>query len=317
MPTDMDTVILGRTGLRVSIMGLGAGGYSRLGQATGSTRAESVRIVHRALDLGINLIDTAEAYGTEEIVGIALHGLPRYRVVISTNKARSVGNRLIRAAELRKGLDESLRRLKVDAVDIFHLHGVHPHEYTHVQAELIPALLDLRDQGKLRWIGITESWGNDLTHSMLTAAQQDDVWDVMMVGFNLLNQTARARAFPHTHARNIGVLCMFAVRRALTSHTAATELLTQLAAKRQIDLRGRHPSQALQFLTERGVASTLAEAAYRYCRYEPGIHVVLSGTGNLAHLEENVRSLHLPPLPAEVVAQVNDLFARVDSVTGN
>jgi aryl-alcohol dehydrogenase-like predicted oxidoreductase len=152
---------------------------------------------------------------------------------------------------------------------------------------------------------------------MLTAAQQDDVWDVMMVGFNLLNQTARARVFPHTQAKHIGVLCMFAVRRALTGHAAAAELIAQLAAKHQLDLRGRHPGQVLQFLTERGVASSLPEAAYRYCRYEPGIHVVLSGTGSLAHLEENVRSLHLPPLPAEVVAQVNELFARVDSVTGN
>ncbi len=68
----MDYTTLGRTGLRVSVAGLGCGGNSRLGKADGRSFAESVAVVRRALDLGVNFLDTAAAYGTEEIVGDAI-----------------------------------------------------------------------------------------------------------------------------------------------------------------------------------------------------------------------------------------------------
>ena len=71
----MQYTTLGRTGLKVSVAGLGCGGHSRLGQKTGRTEQESIQVVRQALDLGINLIDTAEAYGTESIVGKAIQGV--------------------------------------------------------------------------------------------------------------------------------------------------------------------------------------------------------------------------------------------------
>ena len=313
----MDQVILGRTGLRVGVMGLGAGGHSRLGQARGRSEAESVAVVRRALELGANLVDTAEAYGTEAIVGKALAGVPRDDVVISTKKGPRTGDRPISGAELAAGVDASLARLGVDYVDIFHLHGVKPNEYAHARAELIPALLQLRDQGKIRWLGITEHFGDDTTHAMLADALQDDVWDVMMVGFNLLNYSARERVLPITQQKNIGVLCMFAVRRALADPAAARAVIQELAAQGRIDLTGYNPDAPLDFLTAPGVAASLSEAADRYCRYEPGIHVVLSGTGSTAHLEENARALQAPPLPAAVKARSDQLFAGVDSISGN
>jgi len=61
----------------------------------------------------------------------------------------------------------------------------------------------------------------------------------------------------------------------------------------------------------------LTDAAYRFCRYEPGIHVVLSGTGSVAHLEANATSLSAPPLPAEITDRLRRLFAGIDSVSGN
>ena len=66
-----------------------------------------------------------------------------------------------------------------------------------------------------------------------------------------------------------------------------------------------------------GVAASLTEAAYRYCRHEPGMDVILSGTGSVAHLEENARALQLPPLPQDALDRVNKLFAGVESVSGN
>ena len=82
----MDYKTLGRTGLKVSTMGLGSGGSSRVGQRTGKTEAESVAIVRQALNSGINIIDTAEAYHTEEIVGKAIKDIDRDSIVLSTKK---------------------------------------------------------------------------------------------------------------------------------------------------------------------------------------------------------------------------------------
>ena len=82
----MQYTTLGRTGLNVSVAGLGCGGHSRLGQKTGRTEQESIQVVRQALDLGINLIDTAEAYGTESIVGKAIQDVARDQLVISTKK---------------------------------------------------------------------------------------------------------------------------------------------------------------------------------------------------------------------------------------
>ncbi len=313
----MDQVTLGRTGLRVGVMGLGSGGHSRLGQSQGKSEAESIAVVRRALELGVNLIDTAEAYKTEPIVGKALAGVPRDSYVLSTKKGPRVGDKMISAADYRAGVEACLQRLGHEYVDIFHVHGVHAHEYDHVRNELVPVLLQMRDEGKIRWLGITENFSSDSTHKTLIAALKDKVWDVMMVGFNLLNHSARHTVFPETQAQGIGTLCMFAVRRALSRPDALKEVIDQLAANGEIDLTGYNKDAPLDFLTAPGVASSLTEAAYRFCRYEPGMDVVLSGTGSIAHLEDNARALNLPPLPQDALDRVNKLFAGVDSVSGN
>jgi aryl-alcohol dehydrogenase-like predicted oxidoreductase len=148
----MDYVTLGRTGLQVSVLGLGGGGHSRLGQRTGATEEASVELVRRALALGVTFIDTAEAYGTEAIIGMALDGVRRENVVLSTKKSLSVDGRLITAAELSRGLDASLRRLGTDYVDVYHLHGVRADQYDQAVAELVPAMQRLRAAGKIRFL---------------------------------------------------------------------------------------------------------------------------------------------------------------------
>ena len=80
----MEYVTLGKTGLRVSVAGLGCGGNSRLGLGRGKTEAEAIALVRQALDMGLNLLDTAAAYGTEALIGKAIKTVPRDRVVITT-----------------------------------------------------------------------------------------------------------------------------------------------------------------------------------------------------------------------------------------
>ncbi len=313
----MEYTTLGRTGWRVSIAGLGCGGPSRLGQATGKSEQESIAVVRRALDLGINLIDTAEVYGTEVIVGKALAGVPRDQVVVATKKLPPSPEQADPAGELRRGLEQSLRRLQTDYVDIYFLHGVRPAQYEYAYKTFVPVLMRLREEGKLRAVGITEAFIYDPQHLMLQQALTADCWDVMMVGLSLLNPSARTRVFPQTQQQNIGVLGMFAVRRALSQPTHLKALLDGLRTKGQLAADACQEDDPLGFLTAGEVAAAIPEAAYRFCRYEPGMHTVLTGTGNVAHLQENVTALLKPPLPPAVLQRLEQLFGQVDSVSGD
>jgi L-galactose dehydrogenase len=310
----VEYVTLGNTGLQASVLGLGGGGHSRLGRQTGATEAQSITIVRRALELGINFIDTAEAYGTEPIIGAALAGAARQSVILSTKKSMRDQDRLISAAELERGLDASLARLRTDYVDIYHLHGVRADQYDQAVAELMPAMLRLRDAGKIRFLGITEAFGGDTSHEMMARAVREDDWDVVMVGFTMLNQSARERVLAETQRRGIGVLCMFAVRDALSRPDKLRETINDLVRQGLLDPDALDPQNPLDFVEQ--AAESLPDAAYRFCRAEPGIHVVLSGTGNAAHLEQNVASILRPPLPDSVRARLIDLFGDIDIVSG-
>jgi aryl-alcohol dehydrogenase-like predicted oxidoreductase len=310
----MEYVTLGNTGLQVSVLGLGGGGHSRLGQRTGATDIESAAIVMRALELGVTFVDTAETYGTEALIGAALQSVRRQDVVLSTKKSITEEGRLITAAQLVRGLEASLKRLRTDYVDVYHLHGVRSEQYDHAVAELVPAMRKLREAGKIRFLGITEQFAADLGHRMMTRAVCDDHWDVVMVGFSILNQSARDRVLAETRRRGTGVLCMFAVRDALSRPEKLRETIADLIRQGLIDPDAVEPQDPLNFL--QSVASSLPDAAYRFCRAEPGIHVILSGTGNMQHLEENVASILRPPLPDGVRARLVELFARVDTVSG-
>jgi aryl-alcohol dehydrogenase-like predicted oxidoreductase len=310
----MRTVTLGRTGLQVTEMGVGGGGPSRAGQSTGRTVAESVAVVRKALDAGVNVVDTSEAYDTEEIVGQAIRGLDRSKLVLSTKKRTG---QHVRPQDVANSLEASLKRLRTDYVDIYHLHAVLLEDYEYLLAEIVPAMLRLREQGKFRYLGISEKWGEDPPHAMLQRALQDDVWDVMMVGFNILNQSARERVFARTIERDIGVLVMFAVRRALSQPERLKANLQALIERGQLDPSDVDRDDPLGFLIRAGGAVSLPDAAYRFCRYEPGTHVILSGTGDPAHLEANLASFERPPLPAADRQRLMHIFRRADSVAGN
>ena len=88
-------------------------------------------------------------------------------------------------------LEASLKRLETDYVDIYSLHGVAADEYDYLTSEIFPSLQQLKTEGKIRFIGITEAFHSDPGHEMLQRALKDDIWDVIMVGINILNQSAR------------------------------------------------------------------------------------------------------------------------------
>jgi aryl-alcohol dehydrogenase-like predicted oxidoreductase len=311
----MQTTILGRTGLKVSRLGVGGGGPSRLGQSSGIPVDDSTNIVRLALNSGVNFIDTAEAYHTEAIVGQAIRGIPRHQLVLSTKKT-TWGQHPITPADVRLSLEASLKCLETDYVDIYSLHGVDVEQYEYLVSEIIPVFQQLQTEGKIRFIGITEAFHSDPGHAMLQRALQDDIWDVIMVGINILNQSARSRVLVETIRKNIGIQVMFTVRLALSKPERLKEVVRELIAKGQLDASEIDLDDPLGFVINEGGAASIPDAAYRFCRDEPGTHVILSGTGSLEHMRSNLESIERPPLPEAVTSRLRSIFRHVDSISG-
>jgi aryl-alcohol dehydrogenase-like predicted oxidoreductase len=307
----MDYVTLGKTGLRVSVAGLGCGGNSRLGLRRGKTEAEAIALVRQALDMGVNLLDTAASYGTEALIGQAIKAVPRERVVIATKANIHRGGRPIPAPQVVESLDHSLRQLNTDYIDVFQLHVVLPSLYDHALHEIVPVLLREKEKGKFRHLGITETSPNDHEQRMLQRAVHDEVWEVVMLGFNMMHQNARAKIFPHTIANNIGTVMMFVVRNIFSQPGRLEAKMQELAAAGQIPQWLAETHDLLGFLIHESGASSLTDAAYRFVRHEPGVHVVLFGTNNPDHLLTNVESLLKPPLPEADGQKLTELFGHI------
>ncbi len=307
--------VLGRTGLQVTPIGLGGGGNSRLGLSTGQDLDHAAEVVRTALDLGLNMLDTARVYGTEIALGKALSGRTRQGLVVSSKSPYLDEQRaLLSPQAFEENLHTSLRELGLETIDIYFIHGLRLEYYEAARQRFLPVLERARQAGKIRFIGVTEAFETDTTHEMLQRAVHDPEWQVMMVGFNLLNQSARQRVLPFTRHNGTATLGMFAVRRALIDDRWLRTALERLAASGQIDPDLPHAPDLNAALGLGGIP--LTEAAYRFAAYEPGLDCILSGTSQPDHLRANLSAVQNGPLPPEVVERLRALFAQVDSVSG-
>ena len=163
----MDYNTLGRTKLKVSVAGLGCGGGSKLGLGAGAGEQQSINLVRKAIELGVNFIDTASSYGTEVAVGEAISSYPRDRLVISTKFHPAWGGVVNSPGDVVAGLNNSLKNLKVEYVDIFHLHGLYTRWYEYARDEILPVLEIEKQKGKFRFLGVTENAPLDHRHQVL------------------------------------------------------------------------------------------------------------------------------------------------------
>ncbi len=303
---------LGNTGLTVSVAGLGCGGNSRLGLGRGASFDECVSVARAAIDLGVNFLDTAEAYGTEEIVGAAVKAYDRDRLVISTKALFKTEDT---AETVTRKVEASLKRLGLDHVDIFHFHAVGPAAYEHHRDVLAPALLRLKEQGKVRHVGLTETGPRDPEQAMLARATAEAPWEVVMLAYSLVNQGARRNIFPVTKRRGVGTLLMFVVRNIFSNDAYRRAVFAKLVEDGLLDKSviagGDDP---LAFVVTEGGAESITDAAYRYARHEDGADVILFGTGNQAHVKANIESILRPPLPAPVVERLHATFGHLTGV---
>jgi aryl-alcohol dehydrogenase-like predicted oxidoreductase len=170
----MEQRILGRTGVSVTKLCLGA---MMFGQWGTKDHDESIRIIHRALDRGINFIDTADVYSageSEEIVGKALSGGRREEVVLATKVGFPMGedphNRGASRRRIIRGVEDSLRRLDTDWIDLYQIHR--PDPSTDID-ETLGALTDLIRQGKVRYVGHSTFPASQIVEAQWVARERD------------------------------------------------------------------------------------------------------------------------------------------------
>ena len=199
----MDYRALGSSGIEVSAVGFGTWvmGGEHWGKADDN---QSIAAIHAALDAGVNLIDTAPAYGwgrAEEVVGKAIRGR-RDKVIIATKCGlHPMGKRILfnlKPAEIRKELEASLRRLGVDTIDLYQCHW--PDPQTPIE-ETMREMTAMRDEGKIRAIGVS-----NFEPTLLARALAAGPVASAQPQYSLLQRKIEAETLPLCRARNLGVI---------------------------------------------------------------------------------------------------------------
>jgi hypothetical protein len=249
---------LGRTGLKVSALGFGA---MRLPMAEGHVKTdEAIGVIHRAFELGVNLIDSAVGYCNEEseiTVGKALKGR-RDKIVVSTKNPYKGDD----PAEWKANLNQSIRRLDVDHIDIYNFHGFKLEVFERWQKlshSPIDEVKAAKKEGLIRHIGFS---CHDTQANMIKLLDTG-LFESMILQYNLLN-TSNEDVISHAKANGIGIIVMGPVGGG------------RLAA----------PNQALREMIEKPVTST-AELALRFVLSNFGVSAALSGMNTLQMVEEN------------------------------
>jgi aryl-alcohol dehydrogenase-like predicted oxidoreductase len=283
----MDERPFGTTGLRVPVLGFGAG---HIGDPALSEE-EVGRLLHGALDLGVTLIDTARSYGlSEERIGKHLSHR-RDDFVLSTKVGYGVpGITDWTGPVITAGVDAALGRLRTDRIDIVHLHSC-PVE-TLERGEVIAALQAAVAAGKAR----VAAYSGD--NAPLDWAIASGAFGSVELSVNLVDQRGIERALPETRARGLGVIAKRPAANApwrFTDRPEASDVALYWERWRALNL---NPGPY-----------GWTELALRFAAYQEGVHCAIVGTSRLEHLRQNVEQIEKGPLPAETVAAIRAAFS--------
>ena len=309
----MEYIKLGNTGLKVSVACLGCGGSSTIGKSTGKTENQSINLIKTALDLGVNFFDTANVYGTERILGKAIKNYNRDQIVISTKHQVSRKDKKYSSKDIISGIENSLKELKTDYIDIFHLHGVAPKDFDYA-ISLVPKLIREKEKGKFRFLGITESSPIDHNQITISKALNTNYFDVMMLAFSIMNQNAKKEILPKTMSKNIGTMSMFVVRSLFSVKGRLKKEIDRLVKNKQLPEWFLDEKEPLEYFLKDSGAHNIIDACYRYVRHQKGIDTVLFGTGDIDHLKKNIRSIVNSKLSDECINRFNQYFSHLKGV---
>ncbi len=200
----MEYRVLGKTGLEVSKLSFGA---SSLGSVFRNIdENEGIRAVHTAIDLGVNLLDVSPYYGltkAESVLGRALEQIQRNKYILSTKAGRYGDNDFNFSKQtIVNSVEESLKRLKTDYIDILHLHDIEFGSLDQIMEESIPTLQSLKKEGKIRFIGVS---GLPLK-IFKTVLSQSNVDTILSYCHYSLNNTTLIDLLKEINNTNVGVI---------------------------------------------------------------------------------------------------------------
>jgi aryl-alcohol dehydrogenase-like predicted oxidoreductase len=276
--------VLGKTGLRVSKLGLG--GSSLGGVFRKIDEPEAIRAVHVAIDLGINFIDVAPYYGltkAEALLGKALRGIPRDRYYLATKVGRYGDTEFdFSAQRIRTSVEESLGRLALDYVDVVQCHDIEYGSLDQIVEETLPTLRKIQKEGKARFIGIT-GFPLKIFRRVLNRAEVDTV--LSYCHYTLAN-TSFESLLSFLQKQNVGIINAAALGMGLFTkqgtpvwHPAPKEVKAACA-------------RASAYCRSRGV--DIEQLALRFALANPNIHITLVGTADPEETKANVRAAESP-----------------------
>jgi myo-inositol catabolism protein IolS len=303
---------LGQTGLQVSEVGLGAmpfGGMVTQADGTqfgwsGTDDQELIALVHHSEELGVNLLDTAEAYGDghgEAVIGEALQGRrdkwiiatkvrPNQGIDADTPDEAAVRKRITEACE------QSLQRLQTDYIDIYQLHAI---PYSWAMPIAMGTLAQLRDAGKIRWYGISTN-----NREAIDQLRAYGPLHVLQIGYNLLERHADA-LLHWAQAENMGTLIRVPLAKGmLTGKYSGPQAVAMPAGDHRYERFQRPVTvDGLQKLPQLGFLQTptrsLVQAALRFVLDHPGVSSVIAGAKTRQQIEENIAASALPALVSD------------------
>ncbi|GMU22450.1 MAG: aldo/keto reductase [Phycisphaerae bacterium] len=306
---------LGQTDLSVSVVGLGCwaigGDVATWGPVDDN---ESVAAIQQGLDLGINLIDTAPGYGyghSEEIVGKAIAGR-REQAVVATKCGlvwRDAGgpiSRSLRPESIASECAASLRRLHVETIDLYQIHW--PDPQTPLSATM-EALLRLRDQGKIRHIGVS-----NFSCEQMTESRQHAPIASLQPELSMFEQSVKEELLPYCREYRIGVITYGSLARGLlTGKFTSTSTFTDLRARDSRFMGGAFGRNLAIIERLRPIAQrlgcTMGQLALRWAVQQEGVTAVISGVKRPSQVIENAGAGRLL-VPVEVMDEIDGILAE-------
>jgi L-galactose dehydrogenase/L-glyceraldehyde 3-phosphate reductase len=303
--------------MKVSALGFGCGAVG--GIMVRGDLADQERLVARAIDVGVNYFDTAVLYGdgaSEQNLGRVLRKLKPANAIVGT-KVRVPPDAFGRIADaIATSLEDSLARLQLDRADIFHLHnpitlsgGGSALSVRQVLDDVVPAFQRLRQQGKIRYLGISAVGDTAALHQVIDAG----VFDSAQVVYNMLNPSAGealpqnypaqdyGRLFDHTKAAGVGVvgirvLAGGALSGSAERHPIASPAPEPIGSAMSYDADIERARRLMPLVTE-GFASSLTEAATRFALSHPAMGTLLVGMATPQQFEDALAAVEKGPLP--------------------
>ncbi len=313
---------LGRTGWNISSISYGA--WAIGGDAWGKTDdAESLRSLHRAVDLGVNFIDTADVYGdghSERLVG-RLRRERTEEIIVATKAGRRLSPHVAAGftkQNLTAFVERSLRNLDTDALDLLQLHCPPPDVYD--MPEVFGILDDLVADGKLRFYGVSVEY----VEEALRAARYPNVQSIQVI-FNMFRLKPAEELFPTVREKRIGILARVPLASGLLSGKLRRDSTFEPRDHRNYNRHGEafdvgetfsgvdydtglQAVEELRALVPAG--ATMAQLALRWILMFPEVSAAIPGARNVQQTEDNVHAAELGALTPDEMATVRDVYER-------